>query len=62
MRLKNEYDILKGLDVEGASKVNGYYPHSEDPYIIVSDMDGLPLINNMEKFKIIQTIDSAEFL
>lgn len=51
MRLKNEYDILKDLNIEGASKVNGYYPHAEDPFITISDLDGLPLINYIEKFK-----------
>ena len=51
VRLKNEYDILKCLDIEGASKVNGYYPHAEDPFITISDLDGLPLINYIEKFK-----------
>jgi predicted ATPase/signal transduction histidine kinase/tRNA A-37 threonylcarbamoyl transferase component Bud32 len=51
IRLKNEYDILEGLTIEGTSSVISFIQNSEEPFLVISDIDGLPLTNYIKKIK-----------
>ena len=51
LRLKNEYEILSSLKVDENSQILNFFPHSEEPFLVVSDIAGLPLSNYIDKIK-----------
>ena len=51
IRLKNEYYILKVLNIQGVPSALDFNQNSDRPYVALTDISGLPLSNSIEKIK-----------
>ncbi|MBK8393941.1 MAG: AAA family ATPase [Leptospiraceae bacterium] len=51
LRIKNEFETLDDLKIDGISNVIEFFPYSEQPCLVVSNFNGIPLTNFLKNFK-----------